>query len=467
MTRPATALMPETDRRRSVATPDPHTRRLLEGPVIPTLLRLAVPNVGEAGARIAFIACDAVFVGWLGTEALAAVALVFPIFLVTQMISAGGLGSGVAAAIARALGAGDREAACRIAMQGLIMAAIAGLGIAAVMAFAGPPLFAALGADGETLAQALTYAGLVFGGGLLVWLMNIAANILRGTGNMLVPAGAIVIGEVAHLALSPALILGLGPFPALGVVGAGIGVLAAYGIGAALILGYLLAGRSVIVLSPRFLRPAPGDRAAILKVGLFSGLNILQFQLTTVVLTGFVGLFGPVTLAGFGAALRLELLQIPLIFAFGSAIITMTAANLGAGQRERVGAIARAGLGLATAIGLLFAAIAGFAGATWMDLFTDDGAVVAEGVRYLVIVAVALPLSGLGIGGFFVCMGVGRVAAAFFMGTARLALLSGLGGAVLAWSDGTPDLLYIATTSALVLYGLAMGVLTRRVVALT
>lgn len=447
----------------AASSQDP-TRRLLQGPIAPTLLRLALPNVGEAGARIAFIACDAVFVGWLGTEALAAVALVFPLFLVVQMISAGGLGSGVAAAIARALGAGDQAAASRIAMQGLLMAVLSGLAVALVMLLAGPALYAALGAEGATLQEALLYSGLVFGGGLLVWLMNISANILRGTGNMLVPARAIVVGEIAHLVLSPVLILGLGPFPALGVVGAAIGVLAAYGLGAGLILLHLGRGRSVIRFTRAALRVEPGDRAAILKVGLFSGLNILQFQITTVILTGYVAHFGATTLAGFGAALRLELLQIPLIFAFGSAIITMTASNLGAGQVARVAAIARLGLLLATGIGLGFAALAGLAPGAWMALFTDEAAVAGAGTHYLVIIALTLPLSGLGLGGFFVCMGIGKVGLAFAIGTLRLVLIAALGALALRLDAMTPGLLYLATAAVLMLYGIAMGLLARRVV---
>jgi Na+-driven multidrug efflux pump len=68
---------------------------ILEGAVLPTLLRLALPNIGEAAARVSFVALDAVFVGWLGTDALAGVSLAFPLFLIMQMTSASGLGAGV------------------------------------------------------------------------------------------------------------------------------------------------------------------------------------------------------------------------------------------------------------------------------------------------------------------------------------------------------------------------------------
>ena len=83
------------------------TQRILEAPVLPLLLSLAAPNIGEAAARITFLTADAIFVSWLGSDALAGVAVVFPLFLILQTATASGFGSGVSSAIGRALGAGD------------------------------------------------------------------------------------------------------------------------------------------------------------------------------------------------------------------------------------------------------------------------------------------------------------------------------------------------------------------------
>ena len=194
------------------------------------------PNFGEAAARIALISFDAVFIGWLGTEVLAGSSLVFPIFLIMQLISASGLGAGTASAIGRAIGAGRREDANRLAGHGFMLALAAGLIFGGSMLLAGPAPYLAMGATGESLDAAVTYSTILFAGVTLVWLMNTLANALRGAGNMLVPATAIIIGELAHLLLSPVLILGLGPFPALGIVGAAIGILASYLLGSLILL---------------------------------------------------------------------------------------------------------------------------------------------------------------------------------------------------------------------------------------
>src|SRR5689334_20939944 len=103
-----TATAPTPARRPIAAAPAPlapRTRLLLEGPIAPTLLRLAAPNVVVMVAQAVVTTLDAYFVGWLGAPALAGVALVFPLVMLMQTMSAGGMGGGVASAVARALGA--------------------------------------------------------------------------------------------------------------------------------------------------------------------------------------------------------------------------------------------------------------------------------------------------------------------------------------------------------------------------
>ena len=439
--------------------PDPlaaRTRRLLTAPVASTLLRLAAPNVGEAAARIAFIACDALFVGWLGTDALAGVALAFPIFLVMQMASAGGIGAGVNAAIARAIGAGRRDDAAAIALLAGLLAIGIGLVVAVAMVAAGPALYRTMGAQGAALDAALVYSGIVFGGSVAVWSMNLLANVVRGTGEMRVPATAIVVGEAVHLALSPVLILGLGPIPSIGIAGAAIAVVAAYGTGTIVLLAYLAAGRAGLARPPlrsiqrRHLR-------AVLGVGVPASLNILQIQLTTIIATALMAVFGPTTLAGFGIAARLDLLQIPLTFALGTAMIAMVATNAGAGATDRVRQVAIVGTTCAIGIGGVFAIVALLLPAAWTSLFTDDTASIAAGVAYLRIVGPTYPVVGMALGLFFALLGAGRALPAFLSGTLRLATVAIVGGAVVHRLDGSPDALSWAIAVAGIAFAATMA----------
>lgn len=433
----------------------PRTRLMLDGAILPSLLRLAAPNFGEAAARVAFIAADAVFVSLLGKDALAGVSLVFPLFLVCQMVSAGGVGIGVSAAVARALGAGNPAEADRTAAQALWLALGLGILVGFAMLLAGPPLYRALGASGAVLDTARAYSAVVFGGVILVWLLNLLANAVRGTGAMVVSASAIVVGETVHLALSPTLILGLGPFPRLGVEGAGIAVLASYGTGAAIVFAYLCSRRAGAGLRIGRLAPSLALIRRIMTVGVPATATNFLFQATAIAATMLVARYGAASLAGYGVAQRLELLQTPISYALGSAAVAMVAANLGAGQPERARAVTRACAAICGLIGVAFALIALVAPGAWMGLFTHDPSVARAGVLYLRSVAVTLALAGFAYGLAFALMGAGKANIPAMASLLRLGVLGVVGGIAVHAGFGT-SILFATVAAANIVFALAL-----------
>src|SRR6476619_3035456 len=224
---------------------DPRTKLLIEAPIVPTLLRLAVPNVITTAVQASTGLIETYFIGKLGTDALAGVALVFPGVMLMQMMSAGAMGGGVSSAIARALGAGRREDADATISHALIIATGFALFFTVTIMAAGPWLYSALGGQGRSLAAALTYSNIVFAGVILIWLFNTLANVIRGTGNTFVPAVVTLAGAALLVPLSAALIFGFGIVPALGVAGGATALLAYYGMGSLALAGYLWSGRSV------------------------------------------------------------------------------------------------------------------------------------------------------------------------------------------------------------------------------
>src|SRR5262245_13171151 len=227
---------------------DPRTRALLEGPIARTLVWLAAPNVLVMFAQASVGLVETYFVGMLGTDALAGVALVFPVVMLMQMMSAGAMGGGMSSAIARALGAGRRTDPDALALHALIIGLLFGLVFTIALILGGEPLYAAMGGSGGSLAAAKIYSHVIFSGAVLVWLFNSLANVIRGTGNMAFPALVTCAGVVVLIPLSPCLIFGLGPFPTLGVAGGAVAVLLYYAIGTAVFAGYLHSGRSVVRL---------------------------------------------------------------------------------------------------------------------------------------------------------------------------------------------------------------------------
>jgi putative MATE family efflux protein len=436
--------------------PSPHlaarTRRLLEAPITPTLLRLAAPNVIVIAVQAIVITCEAYFVGWLGPQALAGVSLVFPLIMLMQTMSAGGMGGGVASALARALGAGRQREADALALHALVIALTMGALFTTAALGGGAWLYRAMGGADGVLVAALSYSNVVFAGALGVWLFNILASIIRGTGNMVLPATVVVGGAAFTLTLSPALIFGWNPFPPLGIQGAAAAIVIYYGLGSLALLGYILAGRSLVRLRLADVRLRPALFWEILRVGAPGSLNTVLTNLNVVLLTGLVGPFGAFALAGYGMGARLEYLQIPLVFGFGSALVTMVGTNIGAGNRLRAERVAWVGAGLAAALTGSIGLLGALFPRIWLGLFSAEPEVLAVGATYLNVVGPTYGLFGLGLALYFASQGAGKLLWPLLAGVARLMVAAGGGWIAMHWLGGGLSTLFTAMALAFFVY---------------
>jgi len=410
------------------------TQRLIEAPILPTLARLAAPGLLLVFSQAAVAITDTHFVGRLGTESLAGLALVFPLVMLLQMTSAGAMGGGVSSAVARALGAGNEPQARALVVHAVVIALAMGILFTLLLLLLGRGLYALLGGRGAVIGQALAYSNVLFSGAVLVWIANTFASVLRGTGNTLVPALALIGAAFIHVPLSAGLVLGLGPLPKLGIAGAGVAYLIAASCAA-------LVTSTCIWNSP--LRPARADLRLqarlfreILRVGAISSLSALQTVLTAVVLTGLVGRFGTAALAGYGVGIRLELLQVPLVFAIGQALVALVGTHVGAGRAGRAKRIAWTGAAMAAVVSAVIGFGAAFFPAAWVTLFSADPAVLEAGSLYLRIVGPLYPMLGISVALYFASQGIGRVVWPMLAGTARLAIV--VAGGMAAVALGAP-----------------------------
>jgi len=436
------------------ASLNPRTRLLLEGRIVPTLLRMAWPNILVMVAQAATGLIETWFVSRLGIDALAGMALVFPGFMMMQMLSAGAVGGGISSAIARTLGSGRRDDADALVMHAIIINVALGLFFCALFIVFGRPLYHAMGGEGASLEAALSYSNVIFAGAVLVWLMNALASVLRGTGNMLVPSIAICVGVVLLIPLSPLLIFGLGPVPALGIAGGAIAVLLTTALTIAGMAWYIWSGRSVV--RPILARLRKGFFMDILRVGAVGSINTLQTTLIFALATALVGAAGgPDAVAGYGTAARLEYLLIPLVFGLGAPLVALVGTNIGAGQQARALRIALTGgaiaFGLTEAIGLA-AAIWPHA---WLGLFGHDQRMLETGAAYLRIVGPTFGFFGLGLSLYFASQGAGRLLWPLIGSFVRLIIAIGGGWLVLRLT-GSLNWLFAALTFALVVYGIVI-----------
>jgi putative MATE family efflux protein len=437
------------------------TRRLLEAPITPTLLRLAAPNMIVIAVQVLVNACEAYFVGWLGSEALAGVSLVFPLIMLMQTMSAGGMGGGVASAIARALGAGRQHEADALVLHALVIAVLMGVIFTTAALGGGPWLYRAMGGADGALVAALSYSNTVFAGALGFWVFNILASVIRGTGNMLLPATVVVGGAAFILTVSPALIFGWSPFPPLGIRGAAAAVVIYYGLGSLVLLGYILSGRSLVRLWLFSVRLRPALFWEILRVGAPGSLNTVLTNLNVVLLTGLVGPFGTFALAGYGMGARLEYLQIPLVFGLGSALVTMVGTNIGAGNRARAERVAWVGAGLAAGLTGCIGLFGALFPHLWLGLFSTEPEVLAVGATYLGVVGPTYGFFGLGLALYFASQGEGRLLWPLLAGVARLVVAAGGGWIAMHWLGGRLSALFTAIALAFLVFGVAVAIATK------
>ncbi len=430
----------------------PARNPLLDGPILRTLLRLAAPNVFALSAGTCVVIAETSYIGRLGTESLAAMALVFPFVILTMTMSGGAMGGGVSSAIARALGAGDVARASTLAAHALLIGICFGATFTFGMLIFGPTLLALLGGRGNVLSQAVGYTQIFFGAAVVVWVMNTLSAILRGTGNMKLPSAIILNSAVCQITLGGILGLGLGPVPQFGMRGVATGSVTAYIIGATIMGWYLFSGRARVNPLVREFRIQRAMFFDILKVGAVACFSPLQSVLTITIFTHMLAGFGNEILAGYGIGARLEFMLTSIAFAVGIASVPMIGMAVGAGRVARARRIAWiAGCISFASVGVVGTVIAIFPD-LWVNIFTHDPGVRAASQRYLATAAPMYAFIGLSISMYFSSQGAAKVLGPVLAQTARLVFV-GCGGWLLISHEATSDQFFMLAAASMVVLG--------------
>jgi putative MATE family efflux protein len=434
---------------------DARTRELLDAAIVPLLLRLAWPNILVMLAQSSTGLIEMWFVAKLGTDALTGMALVMPVLILMQNMSLGAIGGGISSAVARALGAGRRDDADRHVLHALVINVSLGAAFAVIGIAIGPMLYRVLGGSGASLDAALTYSTMVFIGMIPLWVFNGLTSVIRGTGNMLVPGMVTCIGAVLLVPLSPALIFGWGPFPALGVAGGGAALIIYYLAGTIVLGWYVASGRNLARFRLVPIRWAPIKE--ILRVGAVGAVNTVQINVTIGATMALVAAHaGSTAVAGFGTGTRLEYLLPPLAFGIGAPLVALVGANIGAGQNARALRIAFIGSAIAFLLTELVGLSAAIWPAAWLGLFGHDPELIEVGSTYLRIVGPCFGFFGIGIALYFSSQGAGRLAWPLVAGLLRITITIG-GGALVLHLTGSLAALLIVYAAGMVTYGLVIA----------
>ncbi|WP_246022290.1 MATE family efflux transporter [Pararhodobacter zhoushanensis] len=431
------------------------TQALLSAPIGPTLAKLAAPNVLAMVVQAAQSIAEAYFASRIGVTALAGLALVFPLVMLTQMLSAGAMGGAISASVARALGAGNPARAATLTITAWSLAVGFALVMAAIMLLFGPAIFGTLGGGPESVAAAVTYAAVFFPGCIAIWMCHASLSVIRGTGDMGMPSLLLLLVSTVSIPLAGGFALGWGPLPALGMAGLPLGLIVAYGVGALVAVGYIAAGRTGLAFKGALGRIDGGMFRDIMSVGAMASVNTVLTVLTVVMMVGMVGRHGEGALAGYGLGARLEFLMIPVIFGIGAAMTSMVGANIGAGAKARALRVAWTGsLAGAAIVGVIGTVLALFPD-LWLGIFLEstNTEALTAGRAYFHIVAPFYPFFGLGLALYFASQGAGRMLWPVIGSFSRIGVA--IGGAVLLSSMTTLGVngVFIAIAFAMLVYG--------------
>ena len=433
---------------------DNRTQEFLTKPIIPLLIRMSAPNTIAFFIQSLVVLTEVWFISRLGTNSLAAVALAFPLLMITQTMSGGALGGAITSAIARSMGADDIEKAERLIWHSIIISLGGAISFLILFLLFGKQLLFLLGGRGEILQESYAYCSILFFGGILLWLSGSLSAVLRGMGNMRFPATLMVITSSIQVILSGGFILGWFGLPKLGVPGAAVAVLISSALMVTVIL-FKLRSKSIpaSLRKERFqLRKILFDN--IFEVAIPASLSPLLVVSTILVLTGLVGRFGTEALAGYGIGSRVEFLMIPLIFGIGTAMTSIVGANIGALNIDRAEKVGILGGSTAGFVSILIGLTLAVFPEAWIQFFTDDIKAFEVTKKYIQIVGPFYIFQGIGLSLYFASQGANAMKWPTIATIARFIIACAGGGISVYWLDLGIESIFISSSAAMAIFGL-------------
>jgi len=360
------------------------TLSLTTDPIPQLTWKIALPMSIGLFFNTMFNVVDTYCAGWLGTEALAALSLSFPVFFILIAIGSG-ISQGTNALLANALGAGNPQDARLVFGQALFFSAVAGMMLSILGWLAAPWLFQQLGAQGPYLKTSLAYMNVILAGGLFFLLPMVMNSALSSAGNTLQYRNFLIAGFLANLGLNP-LFISFG----MGVGGIALATVLIQIGGTAYLWSHVRRADEYAGFTWQEVKPVRVVLVRLSSQAIPAALNMLTIAIGIFVTTWFVKHFGKEAVAAYGIAVRIE--QIVLMPAIGLniAVMSIVGQNYGAGKIERVREAwltnVKFGVGLMVIGGFLVWLLRDPA----MRLFSDDPAVLSHGRDYLLAASLTL-----------------------------------------------------------------------------
>jgi len=350
------------------------------------ILLLSVPMMLEMAMESTFAVVDIFFVSSLGASAVATVGLTESVLTLVYAVAIG-FSMGTTALVARRIGEKRKEEAAKAATQAIAVALAASIPFSVGGIFFAKDILALMGADQWSLEHGWRFTAWMLGGNAVIMLIFVINAIFRGAGDAAIAMRVLWLANGVNLVLDPALILGWGPFPALGIQGAGVATTIGRGLGVLVQLVVLFRGAKHIRLLPSQIRLHAQIMGQLIRTSL-GGIG--QFIIATsswIGLVRIVSTFGSEVLAGYTIAVRIFVFTLMPAWGFSNAAATLVGQNLGAKQPER----AERSVWICGFVNMSFLALVSliyiFGNRFLVGIFTSEPAVLAAGAQCLRVVA--------------------------------------------------------------------------------
>ncbi len=441
---------------------DNRTQEFLTQPVMPLLIRMSAPNTIAFFIQSIVVLTEVWFISKLGINSLAAVALSFPLLMITQTMSGGALGGAITSAVARSMGANDIERAEKLIWHSIIISLGGAVTFLLFFVLFGKQLLFILGGRGDILQQSYMYCSVLFFGGLILWLSGSLSAVLRGMGNMRFPATLMVCASFLQVFLSGGFILGWFGFPQIGVPGAAVATLISAGLMVTIITLKLISKSVPVKLRVNKFILSKSLFDNIFEVALPASVSPLLTVGTILVLTGLVGTFGAEALAGYGIGSRVEFLMIPLIFGIGTAMTSIVGANIGAQNIERAEKVGIYGGSTAGIVSIFIGLTLAIFPDVWIQFFTDDLKAYEVTKKYIQIVGPFYIFQGVGLSLYFASQGANAMKWPTIATIARF-LIASVGGSVsIYWLGFGIESIFFSSSIAMMIFGAMIFISIKR-----
>lgn len=382
------------------------------------LLRFSGPSIVSMMVTSSYNLVDAIFVGRLGPEALAALAVAFPLMMI--FIAFGqGTGIGAASLISRLLGKGDHQGADRVVGITITLTILLSALITILCLPNLEVLLSLLGATKSVLPIAKGYVLILVSFAVVEFFPLVISNIVRAEGSPILASMALVISAVTNIALDPILIFGLGPIPAMGVSGAAIATVIGRGVGGLMFIAYFVSGKMSYRFKPGYFLPELKILVEIYRVGLASIVRMTAGSLVMVLANRVSVSFGVTQLAIRGILFRASSFAFMPCMGLGQGVLPLVGYNFGAGQKERVSEVTvKAGL-VSFIWGVLCLVVAMVFSTQVISVFSNEPQFLVEGVQALRIYVLAFSTIGIQMVLSFFFQGIGKGLPSLVLASAR------------------------------------------------